>query len=98
MLWNGPYSKRLFEAVSGVFDAKKGFYEGIYENGKGPIRTFTANNNGIVLECLLYKVQGKLLKFGASLAGSVGGKSGSAQHVPEDAANGSGSADHDTPS
>jgi hypothetical protein len=69
VLWNGPYSKRLFDAVSRVFDARKGFYEGIYENGKGPIRTFTANNNGIILECLLYKVQGKLLKFGSSPPG-----------------------------
>jgi hypothetical protein len=69
VLWNGPYSKRLFDAVSRVFDERKGFYEGIYENGKGPIRTFTANNNGIILECLLYKVQGKLLKFGASSPG-----------------------------
>jgi hypothetical protein len=65
VLWNGPYSKRLFDAVSRVFDERKGFYEGVYENGKGPIRAFTANNNGIILECLLYKVQGKLLKFGA---------------------------------
>jgi hypothetical protein len=48
-----------------MFDAKKGFYEGLYENGKGPIAAFTANNNGIILECLLYKLQGKLLKFGA---------------------------------
>ena len=72
VLWNGPYSKRLFEAVSGVSDAQKGFYEGLYENGKGPIRAFTANNNGVVLECLLYKVQGKLLKFGASSSSSPG--------------------------
>ena len=65
VLWNGPYSNRLFDAVKGLFDTQKGFYEGIYENGKGPIRTFTANNNGVILECLLYKVQGKLLKFRA---------------------------------
>jgi hypothetical protein len=64
VLWNGPYSNRLFDAVKGSFDAQKGFYEGLYENGKGPIRAFTVNNNGIILECLLYKVQGKLLKFG----------------------------------
>ena len=63
-LWNTPYTARLFDAVSGMFDPKKGFYEGIYENGSGPIPAFTANNNGIILETLLYKVQGKLLKFG----------------------------------
>ena len=65
VLWNGPYSNRLFDTVKDLFDAQKGFYEGTYENGKGPIRAFTANNNGIILECLLYKVQGKLLKFRA---------------------------------
>ena len=63
-LWSTPYTARLADAVSGMFDPKKGFYEGIYENGSGPIVAFTANNNGIILECLLYKVQGKLLKFG----------------------------------
>jgi hypothetical protein len=63
-LWSTPYTTRLFDAVSGMFDPKKGFYEGVYENGSGPIAAFTANNNGIILECLLYKVQGKLLRFG----------------------------------
>jgi hypothetical protein len=63
-LWRTPYTARLFDAISGMFDPQKGFYEGIYENGKGPINAFTANNNGIILECLLYKVEGKLLKFG----------------------------------
>jgi hypothetical protein len=65
VLWNGPYSTRLFEAVSEMVHPRKGFYEGIYEQGKKPIPSFTANNNGVILECLLYKVQGKLLKFGA---------------------------------
>ena len=33
------------------------YYEGVYENGKMPIKAFTANNNGIMLESLLYKVK-----------------------------------------
>lgn len=62
VLWDTPYSDILFRAISGAYDPKKGFYEGIYENGKGMIAAFTANNNGILLETLLYKVQGKLLR------------------------------------
>ena len=34
---------------------EKGYYEGLYENGDGPINEFTANNNGIMLEALLFK-------------------------------------------
>ena len=60
-LWKTPYTDLLFDAVSDLNDPKKGFYEGRYENGKGAIKTFTSNNNGILLESLLYKVQGKLL-------------------------------------
>jgi hypothetical protein len=58
-----PYSDTLMEAVGTMYDPKKGFYEGVYENGKGPINIYTANNNGIILESLLYKSEGKLLRF-----------------------------------
>jgi hypothetical protein len=62
-IWPTEYTDRVFEAVSGIYDPEKGFYEGLYENGTGPIKTFTSNNNGIVLETLLHKVQGKLLRW-----------------------------------
>jgi hypothetical protein len=62
-VWDMPYSDILMEAVGTMYDPEKGFYEGIYENGNGPINIFTANNNGIILESLLYKAQGKLLRF-----------------------------------
>ncbi|OUS32566.1 hypothetical protein A9Q99_00390 [Gammaproteobacteria bacterium 45_16_T64] len=62
-LWETPYTDLLFNAVSDLYDEEKGFYEGKFENGKGLINTFTSNNNGIILETLLYKEQGKLLKF-----------------------------------
>ena len=39
-----------------------GFYEGLYENGNGFIPLQTANNNGIILAALLYKVQGPILQ------------------------------------
>ena len=60
-LWDTPYTDVLYEAVSGLFEPKSGYYEGLYENGNGPIATFTANNNGILLAALLYKAQGKIL-------------------------------------
>ena len=60
-LWDTPYTDALYEAVSGLFEPKSGYYEGLYENGNGPITTFTANNNGILLAALLYKAQGKIL-------------------------------------
>jgi hypothetical protein len=64
VMWKSPYTDLLFDAIAEAFDPKKGYYEGIYENGTGPIKTQTANNNGIMLEALLYKAQGKLLKWG----------------------------------
>ncbi|MGV3493107.1 MAG: DUF3131 domain-containing protein [Ramlibacter sp.] len=63
-LWKSPYTDRLFDAIATQADPQRGFLEGILENGKGPIRAFTANNNGIMLATLLYKAQGKLLQWG----------------------------------
>lgn len=63
VLWKSDYTDRLFLAIEKNFEPGKGFYEGILENGKGPIKAFTANNNGIMLEALLFKAQGKLLKW-----------------------------------
>ncbi|VWC47427.1 hypothetical protein BLA23254_07476 [Burkholderia lata] len=63
VLWNSPYTDRLADAVWGQYQPAKGYYEGILENGKGPIKAFTANNNGIMLEALMFKSQGRLLRF-----------------------------------
>ncbi|RMI24939.1 MAG: DUF3131 domain-containing protein, partial [Calditrichaeota bacterium] len=62
-LWETEYTDLLFDTISDLYDPEKGFYEGRYEKTGGVINTFTANNNGIMLEALLYKVQGKLLRF-----------------------------------
>ena len=62
-LWNTEYTDLVFEATSNLFDPEKGFYEGRYEKSGAVINAFTANNNGIILESLLHKAQGKLLKF-----------------------------------
>lgn len=62
-LWQSDYTDRLFEAISRQSDPARGWKEGILENGKGPIEAYTANNNGIILATLLYKAQGKLLRW-----------------------------------
>jgi hypothetical protein len=61
VLWDTHYTDILFEAVSDLYDEERGYYEGLLENGSGPIEVFTANNNGILLAALLYKTQGKIL-------------------------------------
>ncbi|MDA8019492.1 MAG: DUF3131 domain-containing protein [Thermoanaerobaculia bacterium] len=62
-VWETPYTDLLFDTISGLYDEEKGFFEGKYELSGDKIPTYTANNNGIMLESLLYKVQGKLLRF-----------------------------------
>jgi hypothetical protein len=62
VLWKSDYTDRLFNAISKQSEPDKGFYEALLESGKGPIKAFTANNNGIMLEALLFKAQGSLLK------------------------------------
>jgi hypothetical protein len=61
-LWPSTYTNRLFDAVASAFDADRGFYEGTLEAG-GRIAAFTANNNGIILESLLYKLKGPLIRL-----------------------------------
>lgn len=61
-LWETDYTDLLFETVADLYDPELGFYEGLYENGNGYIPLQTANNNGIILAALLYKVQGPILQ------------------------------------
>ncbi|PLR39584.1 hypothetical protein CYR55_06805 [Chimaeribacter californicus] len=63
VLWDSPYTDRLLNTIENANEKGSGYYEGIYENGDGPIKEFTGNNNGIMLESLLYKKEGRLLKF-----------------------------------
>lgn len=63
-LWQTKYTDSLFNYIKNAFDPEKGYYEGIFERkGHDYIKTFTMNNNGIMLETLLYKMQGKLVQF-----------------------------------
>ena len=61
-LWQTEYTDLLFESVADLSEPDLGFYEGLYENGNGFIPLHTANNNGIILAALLYKVQGPILQ------------------------------------
>ncbi|WP_176559462.1 DUF3131 domain-containing protein [Rubellimicrobium roseum] len=61
-LWDTAYTDRLFEHIAPQFDPGKGYVEGIYEDGRGPIAQYTANNNGIMLETLFFKVNGPILQ------------------------------------
>lgn len=62
-LWDTPYTQLLFDHVASQSVPDKGFDEGVYENGNGAIPLQTANNNGIILAALLYKVQGPILQY-----------------------------------
>lgn len=68
VLWETSYTDLLLTAMMGQFDPARGYYEGVYEHSGAPIKAFTANNNGIILEALLYKVQGKLLRDSSASA------------------------------
>jgi len=61
-LWETKYTDLLFESVADLSKPDEGFYEGLYENGNGFIPLQSANNNGIILAALLYKVQGPILR------------------------------------
>lgn len=61
-LWDTDYTDLLFESVADLYEPDVGFYEGLYENGNGYIPLQSANNNGIILAALLYKVQGPILR------------------------------------
>jgi len=61
-LWETDYTDLLFESVADLYEPDFGFYEGLYENGNGYIPLQSANNNGIILAALLYKVQGPILR------------------------------------
>lgn len=60
-LWKTEYTDKLIDAVINLYDPENGMFEGLYEKGQGPIEIFTANNNGILLGALLFKVQGRIL-------------------------------------
>ncbi len=67
VLYNTPYTQQLFDFVQTNLKADKGWYNGFYESLKQPNKALTANNNGVMLESLLYKKVGKPLTVWAGV-------------------------------
>lgn len=59
VLYNTPYTQTLATFVESNLKADAGWYNGYYETAQKPNKALTANNNGIILECLLYKKVGQ---------------------------------------
>ncbi len=59
VLYNTDYTRRLFDFVQTNLKSDKGWYNGFYESLREPNKSLTANNNGVILESLLYKKIGK---------------------------------------
>lgn len=57
---NDYYSKVLMNSVRSAYDADAGWYSGVYESGIGYNKAITANTNGVILQSMLYKLQGSL--------------------------------------
>lgn len=56
-----PYSKELAYMTSTAYNPERGWYSGIYENGKGYNTAITANTNGIIMSIMLYKKYGEFM-------------------------------------
>ncbi|MEH2408564.1 DUF3131 domain-containing protein [Nostoc sp.] len=65
VLYNTAYTRQLFDFVQGNLKSKDGWYNGFYESLRQPNKTLTANNNGVILESLLYKQVGQPLTIWA---------------------------------
>lgn len=59
-LFEDEYSQLLFESVKDLYDPEKGWYAGRYEKNGKPNKAITANTNGVILEALNYKRNGKI--------------------------------------
>ena len=56
-LWQSPYTDRLLDVIENASEKTKVSTKACMKR-RGPIREFTANNNGIMLEALLFKSRG----------------------------------------
>ena len=61
VLYDTPYTQKLFDFVQTNLKSEKGWYNGFYESLREPNKALTANNNGVIMESLLYKKVGKPL-------------------------------------
>ncbi|WP_208099223.1 DUF3131 domain-containing protein [Nostoc sp. 106C] len=67
VLYNTAYTRQLFNFVHTNLKSDKGWYNGFYESLKQPNQALTANNNGVILESLLYKQVGQPLTVWAGV-------------------------------
>ncbi len=67
VLYNSIYTRQLFSFVYTNLNSEKGWYNGFYETLKQPNQALTANNNGLILESLLYKQVGQPLTVWAGV-------------------------------
>lgn len=75
VLYNNAYTRQLFDFVQKNLKSEKGWYNGFYEDLQQPNTSLTANNNGVILESLLYKHVGKPLTVWAGVkSGRASGK------------------------
>ncbi|MCA1990601.1 MAG: DUF3131 domain-containing protein [Coleofasciculus sp. S288] len=67
VLYNTDYTSKLLNFVQTNLKSDKGWYNGFYESLRQPNKALTANNNGVILESLLYKKVGKPLTVWAGV-------------------------------
>jgi hypothetical protein len=60
-LYNTDYTQLLYQFVLENLQADNGWYGGYYESLLEPNTSVTANNNGVILECLLFQKVGQPL-------------------------------------
>lgn len=66
ILYHTEYTQKLFDLVQDELISQGGLYNGYYETLNQPNQALTANNNGIILEALLYKHLGQPLLIWAT--------------------------------
>jgi hypothetical protein len=59
-LWNDDYTDELMGFMKNSFDPLAGWYEGRYESSSSFENTISCNTNGMILEALLFKANGRL--------------------------------------
>lgn len=67
VLYANDYTQQLFDFVTTKLNSDKGWYNGFYESLNEPNKALTANNNGVILESLLYRKVGKPLTVWAGV-------------------------------
>ena len=65
-IMNDGYSKLLYSIIKDAYDPNRGWFSGKYEKKPGYNTAITMNTNGIILESILYKSMGPLVRKIAS--------------------------------